>query len=620
MRLTGLCALILQHVHSLPLCNTTVWSGPCTWPSTPPPDNPFPLSTDLTGVSFSGRFGHYPTTAADTWYPSWDARTGALFSSFADGKVCTSPPGPPPPVPPAFAPLLWWWSEAQQDNVLSTTAFPPANGTAGLYKYVGVAGYALTDAPGGCELYLYRAPGGTREYWTACGAAEAGEAAAAGYALVAALGAFLPAAAGDNATALPPSSPTDLPPAWAAQGAPQWVGAQQYFSAARGDHFLTPMPSAPPGYVRAAPPSGPAPPARLLRLQLSGGGAPQCVDVYGENSAQGAAVIAGEDPFNLTVAAVYSVHHPSLAPLNASFPGAKGIYPSTSFVFNGSWVIGYYLLADPSGAGCGNWCHLGPLLAFAVGASSPSPAGQNWSYFGAPFWGGGGRPEGVFEPIDVTVPIRMGVPRFVDLGRDLEHSPDGRAYLLGKGCAANDGVHCSFMTGDSLYLARTREPLASLGGNMSALNAAQTWEFFAGRRGGGDSWAPTLAGSAPLLVWPGGMGGATMTYNAALGKFLIVVNVPGDRVRSTDCKFNTFVLEGSSVTGPFALVSYMEALGPQMYFQQLSSKFWSADGRTGILFSSGNWDGKCITQGSNPPGERYGMVTTELTFETGARL
>ena len=611
--MTNLCALLaLLNLLSparaaLPLCNTTIWSGACTWPSTPPADCPFPQSAALTGVSFSGRFGAYLTTHADTWYPSWDARSGGLFTCFADGEVCTSVP--PPPLPPSFVALQWWWSKSLEDNVLTTDAFPPEDPSGALYEYVGVAAFAPAGAAaaGGCALSLYRASALSREYWTTCGDAEAQAAAAAGYALVGALGAYLPGAPGDNSTLLPPSSPTSLPAAWAAQGAPRWLGAAQYFSAARGDHFLTPEPSAPEGYVRAAPTGG-----GFFRLQLWGGSAPKCVSASGIAEAQGAAVLVGDDPFNLTVAAVAPVAHPSLAPLNASFPGLKGIYPSTSFVFNGSWLIGLYLLADSSGKGCGNWCHLGPLLAFAVGSTAPAP-GQVWSYAGAPFWGGAGLPYGVFEEIDVTQPIRMGVPRFVDMGRDLEHSPDGRAYMTGKGCAANDGVHCSFMTGDSLYLARTRAPLASLGGNLSALNAAASWEFYADSDG---SWAPTLAGSKPLLVWPTGMGGATMTYNPALRKFLVVVNIPADRVHPTDCRFTTFVLESSSVTGPFALVSYMEALGPQMYFQQLSSKFWSADGKTGVLFSSGNWDGSCMTQGSNPPGERYGLVTTELTFET----
>ena len=605
----AIAAGLARSARTLPTCNTSVWSGPCTWPNTPPPDCPFPQSPLLTGVSFSGRFGSYPSTAADTWYPSADA-AGSLYTSFADGRVCTTPPAPPP-LPPGLGALQWWWSEAQQDNALTTDALPPEGAT---YERVGVAGYALAAPPaggGGCALALYRAAAGSREYWTTCGSAEAAAAEAAGYGLVAPLGLYLPAAPPPPPPppqpALPPSSATDLPPGWASG----WHAAAQYYSASRGDHFLSPEPSAPAGYARAAQPW-----QGSLLLQLGGGGA-ACVVASGVSAAQGAAVLSGADPFNLTVTAVLAVPHP---PVNVTFPGQHGVYPSTSFVYNGSWVIGYYLLADPSGAGCGNWCHLGPLLAFAVGstAAAPAPAPPAWSYDGAPCWGGSGAPQGVFEPIDVTRPIRMGVPRFVDFGPDAQHSPDGRAYLVGKGCARNDGVRCSFMTGDSAYLARTTLPLAGLGGNLSALNAASAWEFYAGGEGS-PVWAPTLAGSAPLFTWPTGIGGLAVTYNAVLARYIAVVNLPGDRVRPTDCSFDTFVLESGSVTGPYSLVSYMEGLGPQMYFQQLSAKFWSADGSTGVLFSSGNWDGKCIKQGSNPPGERYGLVTTEVSFVLAAQ-
>jgi hypothetical protein len=256
----------------------------------------------------------------------------------------------------------------------------------------------------------------------------------------------------------------------------------------------------------------------------------------------------------------------------------------------------------------------------AFGVSSTSDLSSGWSLDGAPLWDAV-PPSGVFEPLSVSAPIRLGVPRFVDLGVDLEFSPDGdgRAYILGKGCAKNDGVHCSFMTGDSAFLARTRAPFSSLvagGRNASslarALNDAQTFEYWAGEAAGG--WTSSLADAEPVFSWPSGVGGVTMTYNAPLRRFLVVVNLPGDRVHPTDCFFDTYVLESASITGPFALVSYMPSLGPQMYFQHISSASWSADGLTGALFSSGNWDGACVTQGSNPPGERYGLVTTEFTL------
>jgi hypothetical protein len=627
------------------------WAGPCQWPSSPPPDCPFPPSATLAGVAFSGTYGAYPSTSADTWYPSL-AADGRLLTSFADGTVCTSSapspsPPPPPPLPPSLVALEWWWSEARSDNVLSTASSPP-DPADGSYELVGTIGYASSSPSGSsssssppsgsCELQLFRAPTGTREYWTVCGPDEAAEATAAGYGLVASLGAYLPSSAPPVGPApVPPSVATNMP----AGETSGWASTSQLYSAARGDHYATPEHFLPDGYEQLRQQG-------FMRIELP----PQqtCVTASGANAGvQGVAVLEGDSPFNLTVAAVAAVPHPPFT-ANVSFPGEVGLYPSTSFTFNGSWVFGYYLLADPSGAGCGNWCHLGPLVAFGVasvvgaadggeasggdggGGAPDAAAGRlagrldlNWSWAGSPYWGGNdassssSSPSGVFEPLDVTRPIRMGVPRFVDLGANLEHSPDGRAYLIAKGCSANDGTHCSFMTGDAAYLARTVSPLSAFGGRLTDLNLASSWEFFAGggEEGGGPltaSWAALLADAQPLFSWPTGIGGLTMTFNPVLGKFFVVNNLPGDRIHPTDCSFDTAVLEADSITGPFSLVSYMRSLGPQMYFQQLSSKFWSADGLTGALFSSGNWDGACVTQGSNPPGERYGMVTTEMSF------
>ena len=54
------------------------------WPSEPPPDSPFPPSTAITGLAFTGRHAEYG--GADTWYPSW-AANGKLYSPWTDGKV-----------------------------------------------------------------------------------------------------------------------------------------------------------------------------------------------------------------------------------------------------------------------------------------------------------------------------------------------------------------------------------------------------------------------------------------------------------------------------------------------------------------------------------------------------
>ncbi len=54
------------------------------WPSTPPSGCPFPASSTLVGVGFTGRHAEY--TGADTWYPSW-ASDGNLYSPWTDGNV-----------------------------------------------------------------------------------------------------------------------------------------------------------------------------------------------------------------------------------------------------------------------------------------------------------------------------------------------------------------------------------------------------------------------------------------------------------------------------------------------------------------------------------------------------
>lgn len=57
---------------------------PGPWPSDPPKNCPFPTSTELTGLTFTGRHIEYEN--ADTWYPSW-AADGKMYSSWTDGNV-----------------------------------------------------------------------------------------------------------------------------------------------------------------------------------------------------------------------------------------------------------------------------------------------------------------------------------------------------------------------------------------------------------------------------------------------------------------------------------------------------------------------------------------------------
>ena len=42
------------------------------------------------------------------------------------------------------------------------------------------------------------------------------------------------------------------------------------------------------------------------------------------------------------------------------------------------------------------------------------------------------------EPAEFLGPVKMGAPHFVDFGKNMEHSPDGKAYLLGMGAEIDD--------------------------------------------------------------------------------------------------------------------------------------------------------------------------------------
>ena len=229
---------VVAATTTLPPCIPNgSWTGaPCMWPSTPPADCPFEQSPNFSGVSFSGRFGAYPTTAADTWYPSF-AGDGSLFSSFADGRVCTTGPSPLP-LPSEFVSLVWYWSEAAEDNMITTDQYPPAPSG---YERVGVMGYAiaLNGTTSNRELKLWYSHS---DYFTTAGPADEDDARAANYTLIAPLGAVLPwAEPPPDPRPLPPTTSVNMPP-----GTMGWTATTLYYSSARNDHFTSPEPI-PPG-------------------------------------------------------------------------------------------------------------------------------------------------------------------------------------------------------------------------------------------------------------------------------------------------------------------------------------------------------------------------------------
>ena len=316
----------------------------------------------------------------------------------------------------------------------------------------------------------------------------------------------------------------------------------------------------------------------------------------------GQAIMIGDDPLNLEI---YSLG------LSEGDPSPyAGRYPCGSLVHNGIWYYGTYCL-DPEpltyyGGVMYNWPWMGPLVGFRVSED----LGESWVE----------TPHTPAEPLFSEDgkwghPVKMGAPHFVDFGRNMEHSPDGKAYLVGHGAPDHDPkfrfANLSWISGDQVYLARVTPSPANI-------NDESKYEYFAGHDDRGHPlWSWDFDDIRPLLDWNNNMGCVTATYNAALGKYLMCVTDGWP----TTAKMNSYILEADAVTGPWRIVSFMKDFGEQAYFLNLPSKFISDDGHTLWLCYSANftspwkdmaWEDAPVELRPNPPGSHYGVVFQQL--------
>jgi len=314
-----------------------------------------------------------------------------------------------------------------------------------------------------------------------------------------------------------------------------------------------------------------------------------------DHATTGQGVIEGNDPMDLKIV--------SLGLNRASSLPYKGRYPCGSLIYNGVWYYGTYCLGPDGASMFGDKVYNWPWLGSFVGFRYSTDYGRSWK--DCPL-----TPEkSLFNETGINgYPVKIGSPHFVDFGKNMQYSPDGKAYLVAHGADVSDPKprfwNASWITGDQIYLLRVTPAIENI-------NDMSKYEYFSGYNEKGEAvWTGDFEKIKPLLAWNNNMGCVTVTYNVPIKKYLMCVTDGGN----TCAKMNTYILESDMITGPWKIVTYMKDFGEQAYFVNIPSKFISKDGKTAWLLYSGNfapdWNGMKIIP--NPPGSHYGMVFQKI--------
>ncbi|MGB8477699.1 MAG: hypothetical protein WCE63_02525 [Acidobacteriaceae bacterium] len=258
---------------------------------------------------------------------------------------------------------------------------------------------------------------------------------------------------------------------------------------------------------------------------------------FGPKATTGYATILGDDPLLLIIT--------HLGTYAASPLPYGGRYPAGGLVYDGVWYYGTYLLDRTPGKGL-NWDILGPFVGFRYSTD----LGKTWH--ASPH-----SPQHPLfdEPAKKDGPVKLGLPHFVDFGKNMKYSPDGKAYIVSQGAAATDpsprDANLSWITGDQIYLARVKPSTADM-------NRRSAYEYFAGHdKQGRVRWTRDFSRIEPLIEWNNHTGNVSVTYDAPLKKYLMAVTDGGNTIG----KYNTYILESSQIAGPWRLVTYMRNHG-----------------------------------------------------------
>ena len=346
-----------------------------------------------------------------------------------------------------------------------------------------------------------------------------------------------------------------------------------------------------------------------------GGGKVEADGAQGKKATQGYAKIVGSDPLSLSIIPL-GKHSASALPYG-------GRYACANLNYNGIWYYGTYCIDVSSRTVDGiffSWASLEPFVGFKISRDY----GRTWEETPHTPWSPlfpevgdrsaalkalaeqdrDWRTSDVRSIIHGLPQVKIGTPHFVDFGRNMEHSPDGKAYLVGHGTVEPDPkprfANNSWIAGDQLFMVRVTP-------TPSSINDATQYEFFAGLDPQGrPAWSPEFSKIQPLVDWNNHCGCVTITFNLPLRKYLMCVADPWPGTR----EMNTYILESSDICGPWKLVTYMTKFGEQGYFVNIPSKFISEDGRKCWLCYSANYTEAKFKV--NPPGGLYAMCLHEF--------
>jgi hypothetical protein len=304
----------------------------------------------------------------------------------------------------------------------------------------------------------------------------------------------------------------------------------------------------------------------------------------------GMGLVEGDDPMNLKVTDLGAY-------LSRPWPYITR-YPCGSLVYNGVWYYGTYILNGDNRPE-GMQTFLGPFVGFRYSKDfgktwTETPCTPLRNLFGEVVTR---HPEDAGAEVKRYSKIKMGSPHFVDFGQNMEHSPDGKAYLTAHG-NTNMRNPQSWNLGDQVYLTRVRPSIENI-------NDLSKYEFFGGYDDSGKpTWTDSFEEIQPLFDWPGHTGCVTMTYNPGLDKYLMCVSTGPDNAAA----FDTYILEADNAAGPWKIISYMEEFGRQAYFVNIPSKFISDDGETMWLCYAANFTG----HSDSPRHSKYAMSLREF--------